>query len=92
MIGGCNRGKSEEWGLKVFLCRRCHNMMHNPRTEVEQIAQDFLKQVAQEEFEKRYSHTLFMQEFGKNYLQEGEENESMRTHGEIDKRSRDKER
>lgn len=68
-IAGCNRGKSEEWGLKVFLCRRCHSGIHNAKEGTAYYdARAWLERVAQEEFEKRYSHEKFMQEFQKNYL------------------------
>lgn len=64
-FGTANRKKSEEWGLKVWLCFNCHtgrNGVHfNPSLDKR------LKVMAQEEFEKRYGHEKFMEEFGKNW-------------------------
>ena len=60
-----NRKKSEKFGLKVWLCYNCHtgpNGVHfNPSLDKR------LKVMAQEEFEKRYGHEKFMEEFGKNW-------------------------
>ena len=63
------RKKSEHYGLKVLLCPYHH------RTSKEAVHQNaenelFLKIVAQAAFEKKYSHELWMQEFGKNFLPE----------------------
>lgn len=65
--GTANRRKSEHWGLKVYLCHEhhtgspaaVHRNIENRRT---------LERLAQMKFEELYSHQLFMQEFGKNYL------------------------
>lgn len=65
--GTANRKKSEHWGLKVYLCHEhhqnspaaVHENMENRRT---------LERLAQMKFEQIYSHQLFMQEFGRNYL------------------------
>ena len=64
-FGTANRKKSEKYGLKVWLCYNCHtgqNGVHfNPSLDKR------LKMMAQEEFEKRYGHEKFMEEFGKNW-------------------------
>ncbi len=66
--GYANRKKSEKWGCWVWLTAEWHNMSNygvhngNKRLDLE------LKQLAQQEFEKRYGHDKFMEEFGKNYL------------------------
>lgn len=68
-IGGNNRHKSDEWGLMVYLCRRCHEGIHNAQDNTPQMeAKRFLEKVAQKEFEKRYGHSKFMTEFRQNYL------------------------
>ncbi len=62
-LHGSRRKKAEEWGLTVYLCRRCHSLLHDKG-----VNDLFLKQVAQKTFEEKYSHELWMQEFGKDYL------------------------
>lgn len=61
------RQKSEEWGLKVYLCEPCHR---SSKEAVHRNAENnrLLKQIAQRAFEEKYSHDLFMEEFGENYL------------------------
>lgn len=64
--GTANRIKSEEYGLKAWLCYEHHEGtkgVHNNR-ELDLM----LKQWAQEEFETRYSRELFIKEFGKSFL------------------------
>lgn len=67
-FGRGKRKKSEHYGLKVHLCYGCHEGQEgihmNPNGEKDLA----LKRLAQEEFERHYSHKLFMDEFGKNYL------------------------
>lgn len=64
--GTANRKKSEQWGMKLWLCYNCHtgnNGVHFNR------ALDLrLKRMAQENFEAVYGHEKFMEEFGVNYL------------------------
>lgn len=64
--GTANRAKSEEYGLKAWLCYEHHegNKGVHRNREMDLI----LKQHAQEMFEEKYSHELFMREFGVNYL------------------------
>lgn len=67
--GTGKRKKSEHYGLKVKLCFNCHhNDVHAHPNEGNDLR---LKRIAQQVFEENYSHKLFMDEFGKNYL-EGE--------------------
>ena len=66
---GNKRKLCDKYGLTVRLCRKCHMMIHNPRTDQEKSAQTFLKRVAQTEFEKRYGNREeFIKIFGRNYL------------------------
>lgn len=67
VFGASNRDKSEKYGLVVRLCHYCHNeppigVHHNRDTDL------MLKQIAQEEFQKRYPDINFVQLFGRNYL------------------------
>ena len=71
---GPNRKKSEHYGLKVRLCMHCHRDNKKGVHSDHQFDLD-LKRYAQTLFETKYSHNLFVQEFGKNYLsiEEGED-------------------
>lgn len=65
--GTGKRKKSEHYGLKVKLCFNCHhNDVHAHPNEGHDL---MLKRIAQKVFEADYSHKLFMDEFGKNYLE-----------------------
>lgn len=66
-FGTANRKLSEKYGLTVPLCHGCHRtnphaVHRNRKYDVE------LKQIAQRCFERNYSHELFMDEFGRNYI------------------------
>ena len=59
--------KADDFGLKVWLCARHHNMsgegVHfNTGLDLR------LKRIAQRQFEKQYGHEKFMKLFGRNYL------------------------
>lgn len=66
--GTANRKKSEQYGLKVWLCGFHHNLsdegVHfNRELDLK------LKRLAQREFEETYGdRELFRREFGKSYL------------------------
>lgn len=74
VFGGSNRSKSERYGLTVWLNHYYHNEPacinnlffgsphHNREIDLQ------LKRFAQQKFEEKYSHELFMNEFGRNYL------------------------
>ena len=61
------REKSEQYGLKVKLCNRHHNTT-DEGVHFNYNMDLLLKQYAQREFEKNYSHELFMKEFRVNWL------------------------
>ena len=63
MVFGRFRKMSDKYGLTVHLCRSCHRELHDHGT-----CRDLLIRIAQKELEKRYSHDLWMSEFGKNFL------------------------
>ena len=67
IFGGANRKWSEKYGLKVWLCPRCHRDpkegVHGNREIMEN-----LHRKGQQAFEKNHTHEEFMKIFGKNYL------------------------
>lgn len=67
IFGTANRKMAERWGLKVYLCLQHHTAgqtaVHN-NVDLQRL----LQRKAQELFEKRYSHQLWMQEFSRNYI------------------------
>lgn len=65
------RKMSEHYGLKVHLCAWHHRNGPNSAHQSDETAR-MLKQIAQREYESRYGHASFMQEFGQNYLSEDE--------------------
>ena len=66
---GSRRKAADKWGCWVWLRWDWHNgasySAHNNPTFERQ-----LKQLCQQEFEKRYGHEKFMTVFGKNYLED----------------------
>lgn len=67
--GRGRRKKSEHYGLKVHVCYICHEGnggIHMNPNEGYDLA---LKQLAQRAFEEKYSHELFVKEFGKSWIQ-----------------------
>lgn len=68
IYGKGNRKKSEQYGLWVYLCAARHHeygpeAVHNNRKN-----RILLCRAAQEAFEMKYPRSLFLQEFGINYL------------------------
>lgn len=67
VFGSANRRLAEHWGLKVYLCLQHHTAgsfaVHN-NADIRHL----LQQKAQEIFEEQYSHQLWMQVFGRNYI------------------------
>ena len=63
-IFGRNRANSEKYGLKVRMCVKCHQRLHD---RDEKLAMKYRK-MAQECFEARWGHEKFMKVFGRNYL------------------------
>lgn len=67
IYGRGQRDKSEQYGLKVYLCRKHHTGsegVHTARPDLDLK----LKQVAQRYFEEKYKDLDFVKIFGKNYL------------------------
>ena len=63
---GSSRQKADKYGLTVWLCADCHR--GNSGAHFNRTFDLTLKRYAQAEFEAIYSRGLFMQTFGKNYL------------------------
>ena len=67
------RKLADNYGLTVWLCWKHHRDykvgVHGLNTE----ARDFLKRTAQKAFEKKWGHELFMLQFGRNYLEDNED-------------------
>lgn len=66
-FGTANRRKSEEDGLKVYLCPEHHRtgpeaVHNNARVDA------YLKRIAQAEYEKSHTHEEFMERYHRNYL------------------------
>lgn len=60
---------SDKYGLTVRLCRKCHEGIHNADNDSQyKEAELYLKRIAQKKFEEKYSHELWVKEFGRNYL------------------------
>ena len=70
---GAFRKKAEKFGLWGYVCEERHHE-HGPDSPHEnREVRMHLSQVAQEAFEAKYGHEMWMQEFGKNYLEMEEE-------------------
>ena len=65
--GNPGRKKSEHYGLKFYLCIPHHRTGKDAVHKNNEMNR-LLKQIAQIAFEKKYSQELWMQEFGKNYI------------------------
>lgn len=66
ILGGPFRDKSEKYGLWVYLDHNVHMWLHS--TMQGQAYSRYLKVKAQQAFEEKYDHALWMKEFKKNYL------------------------
>lgn len=68
-LHGYMRKRADKHGLTVYLCVYCHGKLHDKG-----IHDLELKQLAQRTFEEQYGHERYMSEFGKNFLEEQDEN------------------
>lgn len=68
VFGGAKRAKSEEYGLVVWLCRKCHDRIHFGASG--RLLSDRLRKEAQAKFEREHPDKSFLKEFGMNYLGE----------------------
>jgi len=74
--GTANRKKAEQYGLWAYMCAARHHEYGPEAPHADAGVDKRLKQTAQRIFEERYSHELWMQEFGKNYLEDEKDAES----------------
>ncbi|SDZ88293.1 hypothetical protein SAMN02745687_00932 [Lachnospiraceae bacterium NK3A20] len=65
MIHGSMRNLAEKYGLTVHLCVDCHTKLHDHGKEDLR-----LERIAQEAFERKYSHGEWMQLFRKDFTEE----------------------
>lgn len=66
--GTANRRKSEQYGLKIYLCGPHHNLS-SQGIHFDKELDTSVKQMAQKYFEKHYgSRDYFIKEFGKSIL------------------------
>lgn len=63
-----DRAKSTKYGLVVPLCPSCHRGSEGAHGANGSSLNIALKKIGQKKFEEIYSHDLFMEEFGRNYL------------------------
>lgn len=63
VVPGSYKHACDRYGLTAFLCPECHGRLHS-----EGLYYRELKQFAQIQFLLRYSETLWLKEFYKNYL------------------------
>lgn len=64
---GKNRTKSEQYGLKVWLCGYHHNLGGKWCVHQNHELDLQIKREAQAVFERKYGKELFLREFGKDY-------------------------
>jgi hypothetical protein len=67
-MNGANKTKSENYGLLLPVCAKCHTKIHDKDDNMKQI-----RKLTQRKFETIYPRDLWVKEFGKNYLWEEEE-------------------
>lgn len=65
--GTAHRKLSEKYGLKIYLCGKHHNAS-NDGVHFNPVLDRLLKRYAQERFEEKYSHEMFMDLFKRNYI------------------------
>lgn len=66
IFGGPNRRISEAEGMKVYLCRECHQGKEGVHADIGKMR--YLQKEAQREYEKTHTREQFMDRFGRNYL------------------------
>ena len=69
VYGGRNRQKSEKYKCTCWLCG-VHHDLSNDGVHFNKELDTEIKDKCQRIFETMYSHELFMQEFGRDYIEE----------------------
>lgn len=59
-----DKKKAEKYGLLIPVCAKCHSEIHDKNNELNYE----LKKIAQADFLMEHSGSLWLKEFGKNYL------------------------
>lgn len=77
VFGGHNRAASERYGLKVMICRECHDRIHFGGKDGERLKNDLRKEF-QAWFQERNPDLDFPSIFHVNYL-DGEEDKEQET-------------
>ena len=72
---GAFREKAEHYGLWGYVCNERHHEYGPDAPHNNAEVRRYLSQVAQRAFEAKYSHELWMKEFGVNYVAEEEPEE-----------------
>ncbi len=67
IFGGPNRGNSEKWGLKIWLCADHHRLGKRSAHQDAEIA-DALHRMGQRKFEETHSREEFLRVFMRSYL------------------------
>lgn len=67
MFGTADRKISDDYGLTVMLCPE-HHRTGEQAVHRSRMTNMLLRAMAQEAFEKEYSHEKWMELFGRNYL------------------------
>ena len=65
--GTANHKKADKHRLTIPLCQY-HHQDSKEGVHFNKTLDTRLKKLAQEKFEEKYGHAMFMQEFGRNYL------------------------
>lgn len=61
------REKSEKYGLKIWICRECHNKLHFSPSESKEMSAK-AKKAAERAFLRNHTIEEWMAEFHRNYL------------------------
>lgn len=68
IFGGCNRKNSEKYGLKVYLHHNTCHIFGKDSVHQNKEVMEYLHEVGQKAFERKYPNLSFREIFGKNYL------------------------
>lgn len=75
IFSGAFRKKSTKYGLVVPLCRECHTGTNGVHFNREKMLN--LRKIGQRAFQREYPNIDFIKEFGRNYLDENDQEQEM---------------
>ena len=81
IFSGSFRAKSTKYGLVVALCHECHQGTNGVHFNREKMLK--LRKIGQRKFMEHYPDLDFRKIFGKNYLDDAEQEETINLEGEI---------